>query len=115
MSELVIPDWTPVSVNVIMRLHWSRRNRRLKADADVVGAYALIAATPFALAKRRVTLTFHVPAKRLPDPDNLLKSCLDALVKNGLLVDDSSQWCDVTARVVRGPRQTVITLEDVTD
>ena len=67
---------------------------------------------PARTTKRRVRLEFFGPG-RLPDPDNLLKSCLDAMVKCGMLVDDSVKWCECSATCVRGPLRTLITLEDV--
>ena len=54
---------------------------------------------------------------RLPDPDNLLKSLLDALVHAKLLVDDSAAWVELgEVRVERGGhRKTVVTLEDLVE
>lgn len=114
---LTIPDWYPCSDNRLVGAHWSRVRARKRIDADMVAAYALRDRVPRATGRRRVGLRVEVPPSRgtPPDPTNLLKSCLDALVKAGLLVDDSGQWCEVLPPVVTAGEALVtrITLEDV--
>jgi hypothetical protein len=64
--------------------------------------------------RRRVTMVITGPYGFLPDPDAPLKSGLDALVTAGLLVDDSLRWADWVRPVfLRGPKGTVIELEDI--
>jgi hypothetical protein len=87
-------DWVPASKNLKTRgvRAWNRARRRDDA------AIALWAdhpdGPPPATAKRRVTLVVERRrrAGRLPDPQNLQESLFDALVANGLLVDDSGRW-----------------------
>ena len=113
--RVAIPGWLPVSVNALLRLHWSRRSRAKRADAAVVAAHCNAACVPGAPGKRRVTLRFRQPKGRLGDADNRLKSALDALVTCGRLVDDSPVWCELGGVVVeRGTMLTVIELEDIT-
>ena len=109
-----IPGYVPASTNRLMRLHWAQRNRVLKAEAELVAAYVLGAGVPRATGKRRVSIDISQARGRLMDPDNCLKGLIDHTVKAGALVDDSGEWCEVGAvRVSRGPRRTVIVLEDV--
>lgn len=116
--RIAIPDWKPTSVNSLLRSHWSRRSKIKTADADMVAVYARIAGVPQASGKRRVSISVLVkPGKggRLPDPDNLLKSTLDALVKCGLLLDDSADRCSIgSIDVERGSEtSTAIYLQDL--
>ncbi len=49
-----------------------------------------------------------------PDPDNVNKSLRDALVRCGLLVDDSAEWAECTEpEIEKGKKATVITLETI--
>ena len=115
MHRIIIPDWVPVSVNQLTR-SWRRANRLKAHDREMVAVYARVQQVPAAICKRRVSVTITVDhAGHRPDPDNLLKSLLDALVQCGRLVDDSIQWCELGPVVVEigSMRQTVIQLEDV--
>jgi len=113
---LVIPGWMPASDNQF-KGHWSKRHRLKRTDRQWVAIGAAVQDIPLAKGKRRVSIiaTSDQRGGRLPDPQNLLKSALDALVRCGLLVDDSADWCEVMPpRVERGPeRQTMIVLSDV--
>lgn len=115
--ELIVPDWLPTSVNELLRMHYHARARAVRSDCEIVAGYALQARIPHAAGRRRVRLTFSAPGgrgfKTGDVEDNRRKNLLDALVKCGLLVDDSPKWVEVTAAAVRGPKQTVIVLEDV--
>jgi Holliday junction resolvase RusA-like endonuclease len=113
VHELTIPEWSPTPLNRLL----SRVRARIKGkqtDRLVVVAHALAQDVPRAKCKRRVSVRVTAPG-RLPDPDNLLKSLLDALVAARLLVDDSAAWIELgQVKVERGPRrQTVVTLEDL--
>jgi hypothetical protein len=96
-------DWLPASKNLKARgiRAWHRARRRDDA------AIALWAdhpdGPPPATAKRRVTLVVERRrrAGRLPDPQNLEESFFDALVANGLLVDDSGRWMSFAEPDVR--------------
>ena len=87
----------------------------------MVAVYCHQAGVPKASGKRRVSVTILQPAStpgRMPDPDNLLKSLLDALVQAGMLVDDSSKWLTQgKVEILREPTvaalETVIEFEDI--
>lgn len=110
---VTIPGWVPTSVNTLLETHPKRRGRYKRADALVVDAYCGSQDVPEARGKRRVRLAMRDPSGR-GDPDNFLKSGLDALVTCKRLVDDSSRYCEIDKPTLEaGPRQTVITLEDL--
>lgn len=120
--EIVIPDFLPTSLNKLLRMHWSKRLKVQQSEWDLIAYYCAGSdnnpGIRRALApdrRRRVHLQFEHTGKRPPDPDNLLKTVIDGLVKCGRLVDDSQKWLDLeTPTVVRGPRRrTVILMEDV--
>ena len=112
--RVTIPNWLPISVNALLRLHWSKRSRAKRADAAVVAAHCNAACVPGAPGKRRVRVLYRQRKGRLSDPDNRWKSLLDALVVCGRLVDDSPVWCELGGVVVeRGAMLTVIELEDI--
>lgn len=110
-----IPNWIPTSVNKLMSNHWASANRLKRADAQMVGIYASKQGIPKATGKRSVQtiLTYH--KGRACDPDNTQKSLHDALVKCGLLVDDSHVWLETKpVQILRGKaRHTSIILEDI--
>jgi hypothetical protein len=87
-------DWVPASKNLKVRgvRAWHRARRR--DDAAIALWADHLDGPPPATAKRRVTLVVERRrrAGRLPDPQNLEESFFDALVANGLLVDDSGRW-----------------------
>jgi len=113
---LTISGWMPTSDNKFTG-HWSRRHRLKRVDQQQVAVEARLQGIPPATGKRRVSIvaTSDQHSGRLPDPTNLLKSLLDALVRCRLLVDDSDDGCEVMPPQVRRgqERQTVIVLEDV--
>ncbi len=93
--EFTIPDWRPVSLNCLLRLHWASRNRLVKAEKKLVGMYFLQSGLPKATSKRRVEITVVYARKaggKVQDSDNSLKNLLDSLVLAGALVDDSPEW-----------------------
>ncbi len=117
--HLTLEAWTPPSCNRLWKAgHWSV-GHRLKRDAAAVVAVALLLAAPpvpRATGRRRVGVAVTVSGRSgLPDPDNLWKVLLDALVAHGLVVDDSSAWCELGGVTVgrAAARRTVITLEDI--
>ena len=111
---LTIDGWRPVSLNHLLKSHWAKRGRRKRHDRDMVALHALAQRVPQATGRRRISVLVE-GIRRLPDPDNLLKSLLDAAVACGLLVDDSGEWCELgDIEVTRGKTdRTVITLEDL--
>jgi Holliday junction resolvase RusA-like endonuclease len=59
----------------------------------------------------------YLPMGQAPDPDNLLKALLDAVVDGGWAVDDSEEWLDwerprILPHDGDGPR-TILALEDL--
>ena len=114
--RLIIPNYLPPSLNVLMRMHWSKANRLKKECADFVTHYAREQGVEAASEVCRVSLLLTMgPRGRRFDDDNAWKVILDALVKAGLLVDDSPKWArrgDVWW--ARGPqRETVVVLDSL--
>lgn len=115
--EIVMHGYVPPSVNRLFKLHWAQAQRvKQGVYAEVAVARHLAGAIPDATCTRRASIEVTVAGRGgLPDPDNILKCLIDALVHNRLLVDDAAAWMrigDVT--VARGPvTRTVITLEDI--
>lgn len=111
---LTLPSYTPTSTNALMR-SVRARIRLKKSDREIICHYAREQGLPLAMCKRRVSVAITLgKGQRQMDPDNVLKSLLDALVCAGLLVDDGPRWVqlgEVTWH--RGERKTVITLEDI--
>jgi Holliday junction resolvase RusA-like endonuclease len=115
MQTLTIPNWYPVSLNEMAGYHWSVKARLKRQDVDMIAGYAMQAGLRKASCKRYVRIYFHGWHRgRRPDPDNLLKSLLDAMVQAGLLVDDSLTWCEwERPEIIQSTvKQTVITISD---
>jgi hypothetical protein len=112
--EILIPDWHPTSLN---KLNYVRRKiRSKKEDRKTIHDYAVtLCQVPPATGPRVVSA--HVQARSMAhqlDPDNILKSLLDALVQVGLLLDDDARHC-ILGSITAGAgaeRYTRITLED---
>lgn len=115
MHVLSIPNWRPMSDNLYVKGHWSHRYKAKKADADMIQGYALALAIPHAQGKRRVSVEVTQAKGRLPDPTNILKSLMDALVKSKLLVDDNATYSELGRCLVNKGTEdrTIIILEDV--
>ncbi len=113
---LEIPDFLPTSLNVLLALHWSRRNRRKQGDADVIGHYFRESGIPPAIGKRRVSVKLVLAGRaKAGDHDNRLKSLLDGLRDCRAIVDDKPTLCEVGGFTAeRGPRRmTLVELEDM--
>lgn len=116
MHKIEIPKWHPWPVNKLLHCHWAKAARRKREDAEIVWGYSWHLKT--ATCKRRVHLTIRLrPRRRACDPDAYWKSLLDALVRVGMLVDDSRRWCETPPpKFERGTESdwgTVIELEDI--
>jgi len=84
------------SENFYQRHHWSYRRRAIKKLAEVVKEAAKDAGVMPAWGKRRVSVMFVFPDARSRDKDNFAGKVLwDALVRAGLLVDDSPECLEV--------------------
>lgn len=86
-----------VSGNTLAYGHW--RNRTKDRDAWIAQVRMFGQHVPQATVRRRVILTAY--RKRRLDSDNLshgFKHGRDALVRCGLLVDDSDRWCSFEYR-----------------
>lgn len=112
--RIEIPDWRPKTTNELLALHYRARSGAKRIDAEMIGTYAALVGVPKATGRRRIDLEIRKRMGRSLDEDNAWKSLKDALVRLGLLVDDSPRWCDQgTPTFPRGPRRTVITLTDL--
>ena len=115
---ITIPDWCPATVNTFLGRHWARKHRLRRAMTEMIGSYAWAQSVPKATGKRRVklTVTGWASGGRLPDKDAFDKLLLDSLKQCWLIFDDSQEFLDgrVEVELRRGPRSTVIELEDVT-
>jgi hypothetical protein len=105
------------SLNTMLRGHW-----RVRADAAhetrthlSVGRKLMPWTVPQATGRRRVTIRVNYTGNRPPDDDNVRKLLLDGLVKEGLLVDDSYQWCECHGGPPRKSRipGVVLVIEDI--
>lgn len=114
--EVVVPLWRPASLNELLAAGPYGANRLKKRDLEFVRVYAWLAGVPRASGPRRVSLEITVPkGQRRWDPDAFWKSLLDALVRDGKLVDDGPKWClNGPVSYVRGEELlTKIIIEDV--
>lgn len=115
---LHLPQFTPVSLNVLLR-GVRQRIRQKKGDRDLIALEAHLQQIPKTEGRRRVTM--HVvlaKGQRALDDDNAWKSILDALVCCGLLRGDSPRWLQrgplYWARALHGDhRETFVVLEDL--
>jgi len=117
----VFLDRPSLSLNRLMRMHHTQVKRfetgirwQIRANLARLRKEGV---EPKATGKRSVHLT-RIGAKLL-DEDNLAgaKPIIDALVKEGLLVDDSPQWANIVFSQVQSKdpslRRTVIELEEM--
>lgn len=113
--RLTIPGLAP-TVNRLMRGTIRRRIRIAKAWRFAVAVCAVRDRIPHATGKRRVSLEITLgPRQRGPDPDNLWKANLDALVHAHLLIDDDRHHVELgPVEYGRGPAaETTVVLEDL--
>lgn len=89
-----IANWRPASDNVrakSIKAWYAVKSKDKQVVRDFVGR--LGCDCPRASRRRRVTLRVEKRRRPLPDPTNLLKSWLDAMVDGEFLRDDSTEWC----------------------
>ncbi len=115
--HIVIDGFRFTSLNVMNSAkHWGKRSRLKKIDRDFVWAYSKSQFIPQAAGKRRVSLEVFITGRQKEtDPDALWKSCLDALVKCAMLIDDTAEYCELGTVVHHKAEETktIIVLEDI--
>lgn len=111
----------PMSMNQRERVSYWTRKRELDQTASALHYLAVEAGIPPATGRREVTVTIHksMRSRRADDPanrDSRAKAPLDALVRCGLLVDDSDEWL-AWGGVIEGEKrklvETVITIREL--
>jgi len=114
---LTVEDWHPPLANAFIGRHWSIGHRLKRAAAQRLALEALAQRVPVASGRRRLRMVVSGWARggRICDADAPLKAGLDSLVRCGLLLDDGPAGLEgmPLVEVVRGPKRTIITLEDV--
>lgn len=114
--RVTIPNWRPCPDNKLAGgIHWAVRAKRKRQDADMVAVYCWDRA-PKATGKRRVRLEIVLSGRQKQvDPLAYCKSLFDALVKCGMLVDDSIEWVEFGGvTFTRGEKtSTTIILEEL--
>jgi hypothetical protein len=111
-----IEKWHPTSVNKLLGRHHMSRHKIKQGDMQMIGVYFYNAKVPKATGRRHVAMDIYKSGGgRAPDPDNLFKSVLDALVKLGYLLDDSSKYLTSSWPEIYRAKQkkTVITITDL--
>lgn len=115
-QQLTFTGWQPCKLNTLINLHWAERGRRKVADYQVVATTAFQQGLTRANGKRRVSLIIrHRKGVKPVDPDSYWKVIADALVKCGLLKDDSGEWMEsgsVSYEVAK-EKGLVVVLEDL--
>jgi len=97
MTAIELPMWPmpPLTQNGLRRMHF-QAEAKAKAKALTEARWAIRAARLPLMAGANVVLHWRMPDKRRRDGDGAaptLKVCLDALVHEGVLHDDS--WVEV--------------------
>lgn len=110
-----IPNWRPHTTNELLKAHWRTAGRLKSADAQMIGTYCNMNKVPRAEGRRSVSITMTCAQGRSLDQDAVQKSCLDALVVGGYLVDDSVLWMYfLGVTIERGKqRATTIRIADI--
>jgi hypothetical protein len=120
---IVLDGVLPMSMNERERCHYWKRKKELDEITRLVGLAAVFQNVPTAEGRRGVRVTIHKSKRSrvTDDPanrDSRAKSVLDALVANGLLVDDNDaglDWHHVDEGERSSNKATVIELWDCED
>lgn len=119
MQAFWMPGWHPARLNSLLGKHWGGRSAAKKADYEQIGRAAVVYGLRPATGPRRVDLFILLaPGQRAADPDAYWKSLLDALVRRGLLMNDSRRWCvlgkvEYARSTEHGRFGTMVILEDM--
>jgi len=111
-------EGVPPSLNQWTTLHWSKQREIKQEWAWLIKAACLAAKCgrpQYKLATVRIILEFPVLRRR--DIDNYApKMLLDALVNEGIIQDDRSDWVDVDWSFAKGDkRRTIIRITEKAD
>jgi len=105
--------WTirklPKTQNQRLHMHYMARDRETKDWRLMVRAVCGLPHMGEVQGKCRVAITLH--RKRLQDPDNAtgsVKPVVDALVRNGWLVDDSPEYLELVVREEKSKDQRTV-------
>lgn len=115
--EIRLDRWQPPSINTTLGRHWRAIHRAKLDAADIIGIYSAIAQVPKITLdyrpRRHVVITavgWSHKGSVLPDPDNVLKITLDAMVRARLLVDDADEYCTWERPALSCGRPTLTTI-----
>lgn len=117
MIEIQVPEIAP-SLNRLVRMHWSARRRLLKKWEWIVFAEVYRVGGPLAIkyhGKMRVSIIRR--SHHVLDHDNLhgaAKLVLDALKAARVIEDDSPDHIELHCEQERGPSQTTIHVDALT-
>lgn len=126
MLRIEIPGLPPVACSPNARLHWAAKAKAASTWGSTVFYQAVDARNRTGepakwknLDGAEVNVTFVLPNKRRRDVDNLIasfKSGLDALVRCGILVDDSAGHVTLTYAAKQGDdAQTIVEITPCED
>lgn len=91
MPLVTVPHLPGVSLNRMLRSHWSVRDAERQRWAKLMWAHGGSRAARLA-GPVEVWIVFHWPDRRRHDADNAAKVVLDAAVACGLIPDDGPPW-----------------------
>lgn len=102
---VLIFDWPRPPLNANQRLHWAQKAKLTREVRDATKGEALGSRFwPTILDPITVQLTWVVTDKRRRDSDNIyptFKAMCDGLVDAGIVPDDTPQFMDKRAPVIR--------------
>jgi Holliday junction resolvase RusA-like endonuclease len=99
----------PKTHNDRLRSHW--RTQRRETKDWVLMVRAACGLPQFGKVQGRCKVTITLYRKRLQDPDNAVasvKPVLDALVRNGWLVDDSAEYLELHVKEEKSKEQRTV-------
>ena len=107
--EIVMAGYRPPSLNDYVRAHWRKRSKMVAIAMQLIFADLWTkdsvnrarAIKPDVKRIVEIEIT-NAGRDRDMDHDNAQKIILDAIVRNGLLRDDSAKWCSSFVTFRRG-------------